>query len=89
MFGDFLNTIIDFTLISFMNQEKLLCEAITAKKYLTSCLKCTAWKQSDKSTNLFSLFLSIFFKHTLSSLINIIHPQVSSTKVIACYLQQR
>lgn len=87
MFGEFLNTIIDFTLILFMNQEKLLCEAVTAKKYLTSCLKSTAWKESDRSTNLFSLFLSIFFKYTLSSLISIIHPEANSTKVIAYYLQ--
>lgn len=89
MFGEFLNTVIDFTLIFFMNQEKLLCEAVTAKKYLTSCLKSTAWKQSDRSTNLFSLFLSRFFKHTLYSLISIIHPEVYSTKVIAYYLQQK
>lgn len=39
MFGEFLNAIIDFTLISFMNQENLLCEAIKAKKHTTSCLK--------------------------------------------------
>lgn len=56
MFGEFLKTIIDFTLIFFMNEEKLLCEAVTAKKHLTSCLKSTAWKQPDTSTNLFSLF---------------------------------
>lgn len=89
MFGEFLNTIIDFTLVLFMNQEKLLCEAVTAKKYLTSCLKSTAWKQPDRSTNVFSLFLGIFFKHTLSLLISIIHPEVYSTKVITYYWQQR
>lgn len=85
MFGEFLNTIIDFTLICFMNQEKLLCKAVTGKKYLTSCLKATAWKQSDRSMILFSLFLSIFFKNTLSSLISITQHEVYNTKVIAHY----
>jgi len=78
MFGEFLNAIIDFTLISFMNQENLLCEAVKAKKHTTSCLKTTAWKQSERSTNLFSLFLSKFLKHTVSPLTSIIHPEVYS-----------
>lgn len=89
MISEFLNTIIDFTLILFMNQEKLLCRAVIAKKPLTSCLKTTAWKQPDRSTSLFSLFLRIFFKHTVSSLTSIIHPEGRNTKVIAFYLQQR
>lgn len=80
------NTIIDFTLIFLMNQEKLLCKAVTAKKYMTSCLKTTAWKQSDRSTSLFSLFWSIFFKHTVYLLISIFH---HCTKAMAYYLQQR
>lgn len=63
MFGEFLNTIIDFTLIFFMNQGKLLCEGITAKKYLTSCLKSIAWKKPDRSINLFPWYSSISFKH--------------------------
>lgn len=78
MFGEFLNAIIDFTLISFMNQENLLCEAVKAKKHTTSCLKTTAWKQSERSTNLFSLFLSKFLKHTVSPWTSIIHPEVHS-----------
>lgn len=46
-----------------MNQGKLLCKGITAKKYLTSCLKSTAWKKPDRSINLFSWYFSISFKH--------------------------
>lgn len=68
--------------ISFMNQEKLLGEAVAAKKYLTGCLKSTACNQYDW----FSLILSIFFKHTLSSLISTVHPEVHSTKVVTYYL---
>lgn len=82
MFGEFLNAIIDFTLISFMNQENLLCEAVKAKKHTTSCLKTTAWKQSERSTNLFSLFLSKFLKHTVSPLTSIIHPEVYSKQTL-------
>lgn len=63
VFGEFLNTIIDFTLIFLMNQGKLLCRAVTAKKYLTSCLNSIAWKKPDRSINLFSQYFSISFKH--------------------------